>query len=113
MKRIERRAREAETDAGLRSRQASLIADHPFRWAFIATLGVIVAVGITSAILSISGVVFSVFAAVFITLGLDPLVRWFQRRGMKRGFAIVTVIVFFRWVAAERDADEIAAPQSS
>lgn len=100
MKRIERRAREAETDAGLRSRQASLIADHPFRWAFIATLGVIVAVGITSAILSISGVVFSVFAAIFITLGLDPLVRWFQRRGMKRGFAIVTVIVLFILVIA-------------
>ena len=42
-----------------------------------------------------SGVVFSVFAAVFITLGLDPLVRWFQRRGLKRGVAIVTVIVLF------------------
>ena len=76
------------------------MANHPFRWAFIAALGVMVAVGIVSAILSISGVVFSVFAAIFITLGLDPLVRWFERRGMKRGLAIVTVIVLFILVIA-------------
>ncbi|MFD4422529.1 AI-2E family transporter [Agromyces sp. NPDC058484] len=100
MKSIERRAREAGPNATRRARAADLMANHPFRWAFIAALGVIVAIGIVSAILSISGVVFSVFAAVFITLGLDPLVRWFQRRGMKRGLAIVTVIVLFVLVIA-------------
>lgn len=76
------------------------MADHPFRWAFIATLGAIGAIGVVSLVLSISGVVFSVFAAVFITLGLDPLVRWFQRHGMKRGLAILTVIVLFILVIA-------------
>ncbi len=39
-------------------------------------------------------------AAAFITLGLDPLVRWFERRGMKRGVAIVTVIILFILVIA-------------
>jgi predicted PurR-regulated permease PerM len=34
-----------------------------------------------------------VFFAMFATVGLDPLIRWFQRRGMRRGWAIVTVIV--------------------
>jgi predicted PurR-regulated permease PerM len=77
-----------------------MMADHPFRWAFIATLGAILAIGIVSMVLSIAGVVFSVFAAAFITLGLDPLVRWFQRHGMKRGLAIVTVIVLFVLVIA-------------
>lgn len=100
MKSIERRAREADANATRDARHASLIANHPFRWAFIATLGVVVAAAITWAIFSISGVVFSVFAAVFITLGLDPLVRWFERRGLKRGFAIVTVIVLFILVIA-------------
>ena len=40
------------------------------------------------------------FAATFITLGLDPLVRWFQRRGMKRGVAILTVIILLILVIA-------------
>ena len=76
------------------------MANRPFVWAFVATLGVLVALGLAAAISSISSVVFSVFAAVFITLGLDPLVRWFERRGMNRGLAIVTVIVLFVFVIA-------------
>ena len=100
MKTIERRAREAEPKSSRRARSADLLANHPFRWAFIAALGVIVAIGLVSTVLSISGVVFSVFAAAFITLGLDPLVRWFQRHGMPRGFAILTVIVLFVLVIA-------------
>lgn len=76
------------------------MANRPFVWAFVATLGVLVALGLAAAISSISSVVFSVFAAVFITLGLDPLVRWFERRGMRRGLAIVTVIVLFVLVIA-------------
>jgi predicted PurR-regulated permease PerM len=77
-----------------------LMADHPFRWAFIATLGVLLALALAAAIAGIGSVIFSVFAAAFITLGLDPLVRWFQRRGMKRGVAIVTVIILFIVVIA-------------
>lgn len=76
------------------------MANRPFQWAFIATLGVLVALGITAAFVSISSVVFSVLAAAFVTLGLDPLVRWFQRRGLKRGAAIVTVIILFIVVIA-------------
>jgi len=76
------------------------MADKPFQWAFVATLGVLVALAIAAAFASISSVVFSVLAAAFITLGLDPLVRWFERRGMKRGVAIVTVIILFVVVIA-------------
>ncbi|MFE5670207.1 AI-2E family transporter [Agromyces sp. NPDC056523] len=77
-----------------------MMANRPFVWAFIATAGVLVALAIAAALLSLSGVVFSVFAAIFITLGLDPLVRWFERHGMRRGFAIVTVILLFVVVIA-------------
>ncbi len=76
------------------------MANRPFQWAFVATLGVVVALALTAAFASISSVVFSVLAAAFITLGLDPLVRWFERRGMKRGVAIVTVIILFILVIA-------------
>ncbi|HEY9365899.1 MAG TPA: AI-2E family transporter [Agromyces sp.] len=95
MKSIERQARENTEPSGWRARHANLMADKPFQWAFVATLGVVVALGIAAAFASISSVVFSVLAAAFVTLGLDPLVRWFERRGLKRGAAIVTVIVLF------------------
>lgn len=98
MKPIERRARERELSPA--SESGGLMSNRPFVWAFIATAGVLVALGITAALLSLSGVVFSVFAAIFVTLGLDPLVRWFERRGMKRGFAILTVILLFVFVIA-------------
>ena len=101
MKRIERRAREAELAPTSRpQRAADFMANRPFQWAFVATLGVVVALALTAAFASISSVVFSVLAAAFITLGLDPLVRWFERRGMKRGAAIVTVIILFILVIA-------------
>jgi predicted PurR-regulated permease PerM len=74
--------------------RASGAASNPFRRAIFATLGVLLTLLIAAAIWSISGVVFSVFAAAFITLGLDPLVRWFEKF-MKRGLAILTVIILF------------------
>lgn len=95
MKTIERRARDTDSGQGRGARRSDMMANQPFIWAFIATLGVLVALAIAAAVASISGVVFSVFAAAFITLGLDPLVRWFEGHGMKRGLAIVTVIVMF------------------
>ncbi|MDQ0894309.1 AI-2E family transporter [Agromyces ramosus] len=100
MKTIERRARDADATQSRSSRYAGMMANQPFAWAFIATLGVLVALAIAAAVASISGVVFSVFAAAFITLGLDPLVRWFEGHGMKRGLAILTVIVMFVLVIA-------------
>ncbi|MBM7503098.1 AI-2E family transporter [Agromyces aurantiacus] len=100
MKAIERRAREQHQDRASGAVRGDLMARRPFVWAFVATAGVLVALGIAAALLSLSGVAFSVFAAIFITLGLDPLVRWFQRRGMKRGYAILTVIILFVLVIA-------------
>ena len=100
MKPIERRARDLQQSRDEIAASGGMMANRPFVWAFIATAGVLVALAIAAALLSLSGVVFSVFAAIFITLGLDPLVRWFERRGMKRGFAILTVIILFVLVIA-------------
>lgn len=107
MKSIERRAREnaagttGVADGGRgRGRGRSFMSERPLVWSFIATLGVLLGLALAWTLLSLSGVLFSVFAAMFITLGLDPLVRWFQRRGMKRGVAILTVIILFILVIA-------------
>lgn len=67
--------------------------DRPYLWGFIATLGVLTAVGLAVALSAISGLVFSIFMAAFITVGLDPLVRWLERRGLKRSVAILIVIL--------------------
>jgi predicted PurR-regulated permease PerM len=67
------------------------ISEHPYQWALIATLGVLTGLALAYALVSLSTVVFSIFAAAFVTLGLDPLIRFFERRGMKRGWAILTV----------------------
>ncbi|BDZ64852.1 AI-2E family transporter [Agromyces mangrovi Wang et al. 2018] len=99
MKRSSRRATDASdvTEPAERAPRpiVSLMSNHPFRWAFVATLGVLLALFLAQAALGLSSVIFAVFAALFISLGLDPLIRWFQRRGMKRGWAIVTVILLF------------------
>ena len=106
VKSIERRARENATgitgSARWRARpgQELHVLGAPSAWSFIATLGVLLGLALAWTLLSLSGVLFSVFAATFITLGLDPLVRWFQRRGMKRGVAILTVIILFILVIA-------------
>jgi predicted PurR-regulated permease PerM len=100
VKSIERRARDQSTGTTGRERGPNVMSNRPLVWAFIATLGVLLGLALAWTLLSLSGVLFSVFAATFITLGLDPLVRWFQRRGMKRGVAILTVIILFILVIA-------------
>ena len=65
----------------------------PLRWGFIVTLGALGALAAGLAVYNLRTIVFSIFLAMFITVGLDPLVRFFQRHGMTRTWAIVTVIL--------------------
>ncbi len=65
----------------------------PLRWGFIVTLGALGALATGLAVYNLRTIVFSVFLAAFTTVGLDPLVRFFQRRRMTRTWAIVTVIL--------------------
>ncbi|MFC3274028.1 AI-2E family transporter [Agromyces mediolanus] len=73
----------------------SFFAQHPLRWGFIVTLGVLLALLLAIVVVNLQSVLLSVFIASFVALGLDPLIRWFQRRGLKRGAAIVVVILLF------------------
>ncbi|MGO4102484.1 AI-2E family transporter [Leifsonia sp. YAF41] len=65
----------------------------PFASGYIFTLGAIGAVATGLALYGLSSLLFTVFFAAFATVGLDPLVRWFERRRFSRGWAIVTVIL--------------------
>jgi predicted PurR-regulated permease PerM len=65
----------------------------PLLWGFLVTLGALGALAAGLAVYNLGDIVFSIFLAMFITVGLDPLVRWFQRRHFTRTWAIVTVIL--------------------
>lgn len=77
---------------GGRPRRA-LTAMSPFRIGFLGTLGVLLAYGLARALVAAQSVVILVVVALFIALGLDPLVRRLGRVGMKRGLAILLVLL--------------------
>lgn len=73
---------------------------HPFVWGFTATVGALVAISLGGAMASLSTVLVSIGAALFIALALDPLVRWLERHKMSRGLAIAVVFAGFALVLA-------------
>lgn len=63
----------------------------PFRAGFLLTLGGLAAFALGMALTNLSTVVVYIVLALFVALGLDPLVRWLERRGLSRGRAILVV----------------------
>ena len=66
---------------------------NPFRLGFVATLGVGLAVILLQSIQSLSTVLLYVGTALFISLGLDPLVSWLAKKWMPRWLAVLIAIV--------------------
>jgi predicted PurR-regulated permease PerM len=66
---------------------------NPFRLGLFAGLGVLVALVIGSAVGSLATILTYVGAALFLALGVDPLVSWLEKHRWKRGLAILVVLV--------------------
>jgi predicted PurR-regulated permease PerM len=66
---------------------------HPFRLGILAGLGVLAALFIGAAITSLATILTYIGAAVFLALGLDPLVSWLERRKIKRPLAILIALI--------------------
>ncbi|GAA4665255.1 AI-2E family transporter [Frondihabitans cladoniiphilus] len=64
-----------------------------FRLGLVGALGVLTALVIGAAIGRLSTVLTYVGIALFLALGLDPVVRFLEKRRIKRGFAITIVMV--------------------
>ena len=64
-----------------------------FTLGLVGTLGVGVGILILSSIVSLATVLTYVGAAIFIALGLDPMILWLERHKFPRWAAIVTVLV--------------------
>jgi len=68
---------------------------NPFRAGLFAGLGVLIAIAIGAAVTSLSQVLTYVGAALFIALGLDPVITWLERRKFPRWASIIIVLVAF------------------
>ncbi len=66
---------------------------NPFLIGLLGGLGVLLAVGIGATIGSLATILTYVGAALFLALGLDPIVSWLERKKFPRPLAIVTVLV--------------------
>ncbi|MFK4835799.1 AI-2E family transporter [Microbacterium sp. ZW T2_14] len=73
--------------------------EHPLGTGFLVTIGVLAALVLGSAIGSISTILVYIVLAMFLALGLDPIVRMLERHRVKRGAGIAIVFCGFALVA--------------
>ena len=65
----------------------------PFRIAFNAALGVALAYLLVRAVVAVQSVLILLLVSVFLAIGLNPAVEWFERRGIRRSRAVGIVLV--------------------
>ncbi|MFS0866183.1 AI-2E family transporter [Microbacterium sp. 179-B 1A2 NHS] len=81
--------------AAPRTDRFRLLAGGPFRFGFVAALGVLLALVLGAAVASLSTALTLIFVAFFICLGLYPTVQRLERRGLSRAGAVLIVIAGF------------------
>lgn len=69
-----------------------IVMAHPFTIGFLAALGAFVAWWLGGLVLSISSLLVLIVVALFLAAGLHPAVRFFERRGLSRGWSVLVVI---------------------
>lgn len=69
--------------------------ERPFVLGFLLTLGGLTAWLLGTTLTDISTILVYIAFALFIALGLDPVVRWIMHRGLSRAWAVVITIVLF------------------
>jgi predicted PurR-regulated permease PerM len=65
----------------------------PFMWGLFGGLGALVAVWIALMVVSIQGVLVLIVVALFLAVGLNPAVEFLMRRGLRRSWAVLCVIL--------------------
>ncbi len=66
---------------------------NPFRVALLATLGVGVGLLLIGSVQNLSTILLYVGTALFLSLGLDPVVSFLERRGLPRWAAVLVTIL--------------------
>lgn len=65
----------------------------PFYIGFFGGLGLLAAYWLGQQFLQVSGILVLIVVSMFLAAGLDPVVEWFMRRGMRRSLAVLSVTV--------------------
>ena len=65
---------------------------HPFYFGFMVTVGALIALTTLRALASASSVFILIIISIFLAAGLNPVVMFFQNRGLKRGAAVGAVM---------------------
>ena len=65
---------------------------HPFSVGFLAALGAFLAWWLGGLVLSVSSLILLIVVAMFLAAGLHPAVRFFEHRGLARGWSVLVVI---------------------
>lgn len=83
------------TDGGSRLREVFANVNAPFNLGFFLVLGGLAALVLGLAIGSLSTIIIYVAFALFVALGLDPAVRFLERKSVSRAWSIVIVYSSF------------------
>ncbi|WP_422933573.1 AI-2E family transporter [Sinomonas sp. P47F7] len=86
-------AGEADEDEGLGTPGPRMSSKHPIYIGFMGTVGVGIALGLYSIAQHTTQLLVWILAALFIALGLDPVVRWLEGRRLPRGLGIAITLV--------------------
>ena len=73
----------------------SLTLNSAFRVGFTGTLGVGLAIAVMMALQSVATVIIYIGLALFLSLGLEPIVQWFVERRVPRSVSVILVILAF------------------
>jgi predicted PurR-regulated permease PerM len=65
---------------------------HPFYFGFLAASGAVIAITLLKAFESASQVIVLIIISLIFAVGLNPSVEFFRHRGMKRSYAVMTVV---------------------
>jgi predicted PurR-regulated permease PerM len=73
-------------------RSHNLVRHSPFSVGFFGALGAVTAIFLAQQLQSISSILILLVMALFLAIGLNPLVEWFMGRGAHRGVAVLVVL---------------------
>ena len=71
----------------------TLLRHSPFKVGFFGAIGALAAIFFTEQLLSISSVLILLVMSMFLAIGLNPVVEFFMRRGLRRGLSVLLVLV--------------------
>ncbi|MEO7587736.1 MAG: AI-2E family transporter [Arachnia sp.] len=75
------------------SSDSKLLKYSPFAMGFFGAIGVLVALGLASAVMQVQSILILVVLGLFLALGLSPVVDFLSRRRVPRGLAVFLVTV--------------------